>query len=139
MAGPPTHQLSAALQRDCAHNQGWGCFLTLLYEVLINGELIGASNGLLQKNTGKTTGGYSFSLQTRDYDDGRIVGCAASPWSNDMTSLTTELYSILSTVICTYIVWIQHRHRYLGIKNFPAVTIYSGNKEAINKSNEEVQ
>ena len=29
VAGPSTHQLSAALQRDCAHDQGWGCFLTL--------------------------------------------------------------------------------------------------------------
>ena len=56
-----------------------------------------------------------------------------------MTSLTTELYGILSSVISLYLVWLQNKHRYPGIKTFPEVKIYSDNKEAIEKSNEEAK
>ena len=36
VAGPSTHQLCAALQLYCAHDQGWGCILT---HVMIDGNL----------------------------------------------------------------------------------------------------
>ena len=106
-----------------------------LYEKMIDGTLVGASDGSLKKENGKYKGRYAFSLQALENDDGRIVGNAAAPISNDMTSLTTELYGLLTTVICIFLVWTQNKNKYPGIRSFPPVNIYLDNKEAIDKAN----
>ena len=106
-----------------------------LYEKMIDGTLVGASDGLLKKENGKYKGRYAFSLQALENDDGRIVGNAAAPISNDMTSLTTELYGLLTTVICIFLVWTQNKNKYTGIRSFPPVKVYLDNKEAIDKAN----
>ena len=110
-----------------------------LFESLIDGNLVRACDGSLVNEHEGTRGGFSFSLQQVESDEGRIVGCALVPGSNDMTSLTTEMYGILATIICSFLVWKQHYHKYPGIKSFPSITVYSDNKEAIGKANEEKQ
>lgn len=106
-----------------------------LYESMIDGELIGASDGSLRKENGLVYGGYAFSLQSTKDDKGRMIGYASTPRSNDMTSLTSEMYGVLATTVCVYCIWKQNQHRYPGISTFPAVKVYLDNKEAIDKAN----
>ena len=103
---------------------------------IINGTLVGASDGSLKKVNGTYAGGYGFLLQDREHDKGRIVGCAGTPKTNSMTSMTSEIFGIAATALLTLIVYKQHQDEIdRSTKN--KVVIYSDNKEAIGRVNDE--
>ena len=105
---------------------------------LMKNDVIGASDGSVKVDRNGRLGGFSFSLQDYHCDDNCMIGCASLPRSNDATSLTAELYGILGTVTLVLILWKANEGR---ISQFEtrSITIFSDNKEAIKKCNEETQ
>ena len=110
-----------------------------LIVALSNGTLVGASDGSVKMNHTKQIGGYSYSLQHQNTDIGRIVGCASAPMSNSTTSLTTELFGLLATTLCTFLLWKCNEFHPAMRNKQPSLAIYSDNKEAIGKCNEEAE
>ena len=101
----------------------------LATEITRKGAIIGASNGSLYLATPQwRNGGHLYSLQLYNTDSNHIYGYASTPTSTAMSSLTTELYGVISTVLCVYLISTQHNitkgkdHR---------VVIVADNKEAI--------
>ena len=101
----------------------------LLRDSAMNEELVGASDGsVITTTTGETKGGYSFSLQDYNSNKKRMVGQGNTPQSNEINSLTAEMYGLIGSMLCTLLI----------IKKYPeddfstaAVTFTSDNLQSI--------
>lgn len=78
-------------------------------------------------------------LQDWNTDNERLVGCSLAPMLHSITSLTTELLSILATMFFGFLLWKSHEAQLSMINNKLQITVYSDNKGAIGKSNEEAK
>ena len=105
-----------------------------LIAALNAGTLVGASDGSLRQNEEGNYGGYGFSIQAQVHDEHRIVGMGSTPKTNDMTSLTSEMFGILGTLIVVYIISLHNSQN--DDSNRSVIHIFSDNKEAIQRSSD---
>ena len=100
----------------------------LIIGALKEGTLIGASDGSVIQQDNKTWGGHSYSLQAWNTYDGRMNGNGPTPMTNNISSLTTELYGLLTTTLLLMI--ITKHHNISESKKYSAIII-ADNKQAI--------
>ena len=106
---------------------------------MLQGTLLGASDGSVIESKSGTFGGFAYSLQLHDTDENKIRGWSSTPLSNQMTSLTSEMYGALATLLLLYAVFIHYKdflpleHHMHGIK------IWIDNIETINRATEQKQ
>ena len=107
-----------------------------LAESLATGSLLGASDGSL---TGKGDGGYAFSLQKWDNDEGRITGKGKAPCSNELSSLTVESYGMLGTLGIILLLCSQYE-QFLHVNEMKGcITVTTDNKEVVERINNEAK
>ena len=99
---------------------------------LVDGNVIGASDGSLIKHNDCSVGGHSYSLQGYDSDEMCIVGNAVTPQSTNMSSLTTELYGLIATTLIVYIIENKYCKDYNGMVK---TTLTADNEQAITMGN----
>lgn len=99
------------------------------------GKLIGASDGSLHHGDENTKGGCGYTLQRYNTDEGKICGYASAPRSNDMSSLTTEFYGLLSILVILKVLEIQQNNKTLN--NGRTIDIFIDNKEVVEKMSDE--
>ena len=78
-------------------------------------------------------GGHSYSIRAWDNDDQIIYGYSLTPSSTTMTSLTTEMYGILSTTILILCLTKDNR---IENPSSLSVPVYCDNEQAINMCND---
>ena len=99
-----------------------------LIKAILQGEALGASNGLLIQDT--MEGGYGYSLQSMSSNVNKITGGGKIPKSNNMTSLTAELYGIIGILSTIYL----HKERDFSLGK---VIIATDNEEEVERTNNE--
>lgn len=98
---------------------------------LNTGNLVGSCDGSVKELEDLPFGGFSYSIQDYYTDDNRIFGSCQVPLSNKITSLTSEMYGIIATLLCVYIIESVH---YSELTTNDTVNITSDNKQAIKRS-----
>lgn len=106
---------------------------------MLQGTVLGASDGSIIETKNGTAGGFSYSLQLKDKDDNKIRGWSSTPASNQMTSLTSEMYGALATILLTYAVYIHYKDLLPLSKNMKNISIWIDNKETIKRSTTDKQ
>ena len=84
-----------------------------LVQSLNKGNLLGLSDGSLHAD--KTNGSYAFSLQDQYTNKERIIGSRKVPRSNNMLSLTTEMYEVIGTLSVLYFLCIHHNIQEMSV------------------------
>ena len=104
-----------------------------LWEGIKKGTVIGASDGSLITVQQKSKGGYSYSVQQYNDNEQRIIGHGATPLSSKTSSMTSEKYGVLATLICIKCIFQQHHDGRHLEKNICVIT---DNLEVVNRANE---
>ena len=104
-----------------------------LVEAINGAGLIGASDGSVK---GDKDGSFAYSIQANNSDENRIMGYQKVPRSNEMSSLTSESYGMLGTLISIMLICTQHREQ---ISRTGKIIVTSDNKEVIDRLENESQ
>ena len=62
-------------------------------------KVIGASDGSVVGEGKRAKGGYAYSIQQYDNDSHRIIGYGATPLSTKISSMTSETYGVMASLI----------------------------------------
>ena len=104
-----------------------------LVQALNENKLIGSSDGSLVTEGSSQWGSHAYSLRSWDNDEGKIIGKAPTPSTTKMTSLTTEIYGLLSTTILLYSITKFYKKE---IQENKCVTIFCDNEQATKMYND---
>ena len=104
-----------------------------LIQALNNNQLIGASDGSLVTEGRCTWGSHAYSIRTWDNDDAKLTGMATTPSTTKMSSLTTEIYGLLSATTVLYCITKHHQQE---IQKNKCITIYCDNEQAVKMCND---
>jgi len=109
------------MQETCEH----------LLNMAVENKLIAASDGSMHKTETGFYGGHGYSTQATENDNERIIGSAATPRSNDSSSLTSEMYGILANLLI--ICLLEKKYRQTKAKKAKYMIICD-NKEALKRA-----
>ena len=70
-----------------------------IWEGILDSKVIGASDGSLINESNRPKGGFSYSLQQYNDNQHRIIGYGATPLSTKTSSMTSEKYGVIATLI----------------------------------------
>ena len=104
-----------------------------IWESIVNGKVIGASDGSLITKNIRPQGGYSYSVQHYNNDSQRITGYGATPLSTNTSSLTSEKYGVLATLISIKSIL---QHYYDGRNLHSKICIVTDNAEVVKRGKE---
>lgn len=93
-----------------------------------HGTLLGSCDGSVISKNRQSWGGHSFSLQDWNTDHNSISGYCPTPMTNNITSLTPELYGPIATTI---IVYTLVKHHDIEENYSTTIVIVADNKQAI--------
>ena len=82
--------------------------LSLVFS-LRNGTLFGSCDGSGIRKHERTWGGHSYSIQDWNTDVNAISGHSPTPMSNNLSSLTSEMYGLLATTTIVYALSKHHK------------------------------
>ena len=102
---------------------------------ILEGNALGACDGSLHQKDRGHRGGYGFSIQLKQGDKNSIKGWSPTPLTNKMTSLTSEFYGALATMLLLFVVQLQYNDLLRFTKN-NKIVVWIDNKDAIKRSAE---
>ena len=100
---------------------------------ILEGKVYGACDGSLKQEKHKTKGGFGYTIQLKDTDKISIKGWSPTPLSNNMTSLTSEFFGALATLLIVFSIYCQYKE----VLHFESVRstmiIWIDNKETMTR------
>ena len=105
-----------------------------LVQAINEDKLFGSCDGSLISEGARHWGSHAYTIRSWDNDEGKLTGSATTPRSTTMTSLTSEIYGLLSTT--TTLLYCFTKHHKNEILNEKTVTIFCDNEQAVKMCND---